>query len=274
MPADARPSATVLADDVRELLREQLEYRELLLRITLRDLLLRYKQTAMGVAWALFMPLLNTAMFSVIFTRVAPLDTGMPYPLYAYCGLVTWNWFASSTRFAITSLTSNATLVTKVYFPREALPFSAVIVGFVDLAVASTVLVAMMTYYGVRPGWALLFLPVVLLVQLLFTAGIALLGAMGNLFYRDVKYLFEVVITVWMFGTSVVYPVDRIGGRLATVLALNPLTPIIDAYRSVLLEDRLPAAASFGGAALAALVLFAGAWILFHRAEFRFAESI
>jgi lipopolysaccharide transport system permease protein len=213
-------------------------------------------------------------MFTVIFTRVAPIDTGIPYPLYAYCGLVTWNWFASSTRFAITSLTSNATLVTKVYFPREALPFSAVIVGFVDLLVASLVLVALLIYYGAAPGWSLLFLPVVIGVQLLFTAAIALLGAMGNLFYRDVKYLFEVAITVWMFATSVVYPVGRVGGWLAYVLALNPMTPIIDAYRAVLIEGTLPPLASFGPAALAAAVLFAVAWITFHRAEFRFAENI
>jgi lipopolysaccharide transport system permease protein len=266
--------ATTLAADIREILREQRDYRDLLVRITARDLLLRYKQTAMGAAWAVFMPLLNTAMFTVIFTRVAPIDTGMPYPLYAYCGLVTWNWFASSTRFAVTSLTSNATLVTKVYFPREALPFSAVIVGFVDLLVASLVLVAMMAYYGAAPGWSLVFLPVVILVQLLFTAAIALLAAMGNLFYRDVKYLFEIVITVWMFGTSVVYPVDRVGGRLSWVLALNPMTPIIDAYRAVLLDGTLPPLASFGAAALASAVLFGAAWLGFHRAEFRFAENI
>ncbi len=263
-----------LAADIRELLREQRDYRELLLRITARDLLLRYKQTAMGAAWALFMPLLNTAVFTVIFTRVAPLDVDMPYPLYAFCGLVSWNWFASSTRFAITSLTSNSTLVTKVYFPREALPFAAVIVGFVDLLVASTVLVALMAYYGVTPGWSLLFLPVVIVAQLLFTAAIALLGAMGNLFYRDVKYLFEVVISVWMFATSVVYPVAKVGGWLAYVLALNPMTPIVDGYRAVLIEGTLPPLASFGAATGAAAVLFAVAWVVFHRAEFRFAENI
>jgi ABC-type polysaccharide/polyol phosphate export permease len=113
-----------------------------------------------------------------------------------------------------------------------------------------------------------------MVVQLLFTAAIALLGAMGNLFYRDVKYLFEVAITVWMFATSVVYPVGRVGGRLAHLLALNPMTPIIDGYRAVLIEGTLPPLASFGSAAFAAAVLFAVAWITFHRAEFRFAENI
>ena len=123
---------------------EQVQYRELLYQMTKRDLLLRYKQTAMGFAWAVFMPLVNTAVFSVIFTRVAPIEVGMPYVLFAFCGLVTWNFFASSLKFAVTSLTSNTSLVTKVYFPREIFPVSAVLVGMVDFAVASLVLVGLM----------------------------------------------------------------------------------------------------------------------------------
>ena len=118
-----------------EVVAEQWEYRELLVRMTARDLLLRYKQTVMGFGWAIFMPLVNTAIFSVIFTRVAPIDVGMPYPLFAFCGLVAWNFFASSLRFSVTSLTSNPSLVTKVYFPREIFPFSAVLVSLVDFAV-------------------------------------------------------------------------------------------------------------------------------------------
>ena len=118
-----------LVADTREMFAEQLEYRELLLRMTARDLLIRYKQTVMGFAWAVFMPLVNTSVFSVIFTRVAPLDTGMPYPVFAYSGFLAWNFFASSLRFSVTSLTSNTNLVTKVYFPREIFPFSAVIVS-------------------------------------------------------------------------------------------------------------------------------------------------
>src|SRR5688572_13012640 len=224
-----------IAAMVREMAREQLEYRELLVQIVKRDLALRYKQTAMGFAWALFMPLVNTAVFSVIFTRVARVDTGVPYPLYAFCGFLFWNFFASSLRFAAVSLTSNMTLVTKVYFPREILAFSAVIVCLVDLMVGSSVLVGLMAYYRVPITAALALTPIILLCHLAFTAGMSLALAMMNLFYRDVKYLFEVVLTVWMFATAVMYPIDRIGGRLGSVLALNPMTSIIDAYRAVLL---------------------------------------
>ena len=256
------------------MLQEQVTYRELLVRMTYRDLLLRYKQTVMGFGWAIFMPLVNTAVFSVIFTRVAPIDTGMPYPVFAYCGLLTWNLFASALRFGVISLTANVNLVTKVYFPRETLPFSAIIVSLVDFAVASSVLVALMVYYGTPVTWTVLFLPVVLGIQVMFTAGVCLLLAMANLFYRDVKYLFEVVLTVWMFATAVVYPIDRIGGHLGAWLALNPMTPIIDAYRAVLLRGELPAAGPFLAATLTSVVVLAVGWLVFHRAEFEFAENI
>lgn len=263
-----------LAADLREMLREQREYRELLVQMTRRDLLLRYKQTVMGVGWAIFMPLLNTAVFSIIFTRVAPIPTSIPYPVFAYCGLMTWNFSASSLRFGVNSLTSNAALVTKVFFPREILPLSAVLVALVDLAVASSVLVAMMAFYGIGASVALVWLPVIVLVQAAFTAGVALVLAMGNLFYRDVKYLFEVVITLWMFATSVLYPVDLVGGRLSVLLRVNPMTIIIDAYRSVLLRGESPESLPLAAVTVAALATLASAWVLFHRAEFQFAENV
>ena len=261
--------------ELREMLGEQVEYRELLFRMTGRDLLLRYKQTFMGLAWAVFMPVTNMLIFSVIFTRVAPIE-GMdtPYPLFAYCGLLAWNFFASALKFSAISLTSNMNLVTKVYFPREIFPFSAVLVSLVDLGVGAVLLVPLMAWYGVGPSWSLFFLPVVLLVQVVFTAAMALLLAMGNLFYRDVKYLFEVVLMVWMFATSVVYPTSRIGGWAGELLSMNPMTPIIDAYRSVILKGQLPPAGPFAIAGVASLVCLVVAWIGFHRSEFKFAESI
>jgi ABC-type polysaccharide/polyol phosphate export permease len=176
-----------LAADIREIVAEQLEFRELLYQLASRDLLLRYKQTAMGFAWALLTPVANTIIFTLVFTRVAPVSTRVPYPLFAYCGLLAWNFTAATLRFAVNSLTANTNLVTKVYFPREIFPFAAVAVSLVDFAVAASVLVAMMVFYGVSPGPALFLLPAIVLVQAAFTAALALLLSMGNLFYRDVK---------------------------------------------------------------------------------------
>jgi lipopolysaccharide transport system permease protein len=265
--------ATILSE-FREMLAEQAEYRELLYQITLRDLKLRYKQTVMGFGWAIFMPLLNTAIFSVIFTRVAPIDTGVPYPVWAYCGLAVWNFFASGVKFATNSLAGNLNLVTKVYFPREVLPLSAVLVAAVDFLVSTTVLAALMIWYRVTPGWALLFVPLLLLVHLFFTTAVSLVLSMANVFYRDVKYLVEALITLWMFATSVVYPIDRVGGRLGAVLALNPMTPLVEAYRSVILYNRAPAVSGFLYVTITSIALLGVSWLVFHRAEFKFAESV
>lgn len=262
-----------LVADCREMLAEQVEYRELLLQMTIRDLMLRYKQTVMGFGWAIFMPIVNTVIFAVIFTRVAPIDTPVPYVLFAYCGLLVWNFLASALRFSVTSLTANANMVTKVYFPREVFPFSAVAVCAVDLGVGALVLAALMAYYKVVPTVEIFWLPVVFAVQLMFTTGVALLVAMANLFYRDVKYLFEVAITMWMFATPVVYPVSGLTGSLGTVISLNPMTPVVDAYRNILLLGSPPPATLAWSGALS-LVTLAGAWIWFHRAEFSFAENV
>jgi ABC-type polysaccharide/polyol phosphate export permease len=262
---------SVLAD-VREIFREQVEFRELLWRIVHRDLLIRYKQSVMGFAWAIFMPLVNTVVFSVVFTRMAPIDVGMPYPLFAFSGLVVWNFVASALKFAITSLTTNTNLVTKLFFPREVLPISAVLVSAVDALVAASVLVAIMLWYGVKVHLAILFLPVVLLSLVMFTTGLALILSMLNLFYRDVKYLFEVLLTVWMFLTSVLYPVSLAGGRTAKVMQWNPMTPLIDAVRDVLIRGQIPGA-SFAYATAASVFFLLAGWLVFHRSEFLFAEN-
>jgi lipopolysaccharide transport system permease protein len=265
---------TALVTDVREMIQEQYLYRELLYQMTKRDLLLRYKQSIMGFGWAIFMPLVNTIVFSIVFTRMNKVQVDMPYPLFAFTGLLAWNFFASSLKFAVGSLTTNASLVTKVYFPREIFPFSAVLVCFVDFLVASIVVVAMMLWYHVPPSWQLVWLPVVVAIHFLFTTAMSLLLAVSNLFYRDVKYIFEIIVTIWMFATSVLYPLDNVGGKLGVVLHLNPMTPIVDAYRDVLVRGRSPFTPELGIAAAISVASLAIAWVYFHRAEFQFAENI
>jgi ABC-type polysaccharide/polyol phosphate export permease len=260
--------------DVREMIAEQSRYRDLLVQMTRRDLLLRYKQTAMGVAWATVMPLVNTALFSIIFTRVARVDVQIPYPLYAFLGLLAWNFFASSLKFSSVSLTSNLALVTKVYFPREIFPLSSVLVCLVDTLVASIVLVVLMGYYQVFTPATLPWLPLVIGVHVAFTTGCALLLAMANVFYRDVKYLFDIGLMVWMFATSVLYPVDQVAGRAGALMRANPMTAIVDGYRDVLFFGTSPVTLPFVLTAAGSVVLLAVAWLTFHRAEYAFAEHI
>jgi ABC-type polysaccharide/polyol phosphate export permease len=259
--------ATLLAG-----VREVMAARELLGALARRDLLVRYEFAALGIGWALAVPVLQLGIFTLVFTRVAPLETLVPYPLYAYAGLTLWSFFAASVRTATRSLTDHAALVTKTYFPREALPFASVLVAFVDFAIASLPLAALMLYYGIRPGWTIMALPVVVVTAILLTAGIALLASMANLFYRDVRHLVDVLLLVGMFASPVAYPLDRIGGAAGAILALNPVRWVLDAYRAALFggpaDALLPLAASLG----AAVVLLGGAWTLFRRVEHRFAE--
>jgi lipopolysaccharide transport system permease protein len=263
----------VLISEIREMFSEQYDARELIFQMVRRDLVLRYKQTVMGFAWAIFTPLINTIVFSVVFMRIAPLDVGVPYPMFAYCGLLVWNLTAGALRSAVLSLTSNITLVTKVYFPREVFPISSVIVSAVDSLVGSVVLIGMMIYYHVTPTPALLFLPVIIAVQLILTSAVAMALAMANLFYRDVKYLFEVVITVFMFLTSVLYPLDQLTGKTGMVVHLNPMSHIVNAYRLVLLQGTVPPLGTFAWVTAISITAFSVAWLAFHRAEYLFAEN-
>ena len=256
------------------MLAEQVEYRELLIQLARRDLLVRYRQTVMGFGWAVLMPVVNTIVFSGVVSRVAHVDTPVPYPLFAYAGLLIWHFFASSVRFAMSSLTANEALLQKVYFPREMFPFSAVMIGFVDFLVGFVTLAALMAYYGYGVGPALLFLPVVIAVAVAFTTGVALLLAMSNLFYRDVKYLYEVIVMAWMFASSVAYPVSAVDGWLGTLLMANPMTQIIEAFRAVVLYGHMPAPAPFAATACASAVVLMLGWYQFHRAEFAFAENV
>lgn len=273
----ARASPSFVArvmSDLAAIRGEQRDYSELLRVLARRDLKVRYQNTILGVGWAVFTPLLQMVVFTLIFTRVVPLETGVPYPMYVYTGLVAWSWFASALRFAGPSLISNPHLITKVYFPREVLPLSAVIVASVDFAVASAVLAGMMAYFEVTVGIAILALPVIVLAQLLFTAAMALGLALAFLRFADVKYVFELLLTLWMFASAVLYPVDRIGGAAGALLQLNPMTIVIDAYRAVLLFNAWPNVGALAIMLVSSAAFLVVMWVIFHRAEGRFAEEI
>jgi lipopolysaccharide transport system permease protein len=263
-----------LGRDVREMFTELRDFRDLLVLMTQRTYILQYRRAVMGMAWAVFMPVLNTVVFTMIFKRVAKIDTGsIPYPLFAYCGLLPWNIFAVSLKKSVMDLVANKALLTKVYFPREIFPFSTMLVSMIDFAVGLSIVAGMMLYYHIPPSTTALFVPVLMAVQLMFTAGVAMLLAPANLYYRDVKYILDVLVAVGMFVTPVIYPTRHVGGVLGTMLQLNPLAPIIDGYRAVLLRGELPHPVAFPAAAAFSLCLFAIGWLVFHRAEYAFAEN-
>lgn len=248
------------------------EARELLWSFVRRDLTVRYRHALLGVGWAIASPLAQMVVFTLVFTRVARIETGMPYPLYAFCGLTAWHFTASALRGAVTSLSGNATLVTRVAFRREVLPLAAVVVALIDFAISLPFVLALALWFGVPLRPTVLLVPFLLLVQAAFTSGMALLLAAANLFWRDVRHLFDVGITLWMFASAVLYPVPRLGGLWGTLLALNPMTPLVEGYRDLILRGTIPPMGAAAVALAAALLTFSLGRLVFQRAEPRFAE--
>ncbi len=263
-------------------------YRELMWMLAWRDIRVRYKHSVLGAAWAIVPPTAMMLVFTFVFSQVVQIDrqklTGgvaAPYCLFAFSGLVPWMFFANGLTGAIGSMVANRPLVTKIYFPREVFPLSAIISAAVDFAIAMVVLVALAVGlhflpngWTYEPGWAILYLPVVILAQVMFMAGLGLLLSMANLFYRDVGFLFRSIIQLWMFVTCVVYQLEATSGWKRVVIQLNPMTPIIRGYRNCLIQNTSPFDLAFiNAAAVSAMVLLVG-WWWFRRREFEFAENI
>ena len=216
-------------------LRDLWLHRDLFFFLVWRDVKVRYKQTVLGAAWAIIQPLLTMVVFTLFFGRLAKVPSdGIPYPIFAYAGLLPWTFFSNAITASSNSLVGNASLITKVYFPRMVIPAAAVGAGLVDLAIAALILVAMMAYYGFGLGWsALMLIPLVLLTALL-ALGVGMWMSGLNVKYRDVRYALPFCVQLWMYATPIIYPISFIPERWRWILVLNPLTGIIDGFRSAL----------------------------------------
>ncbi len=255
-------------------LRDLWAYRELLYFLTWRDVKVRYKQTVLGAAWAILQPLFMMLIFSLFFGRLAGVDSlGVPYPLFAFAGLVPWTFFANAVSNSGNSLVGSANLITKVYFPRLLVPAAAVAAGLVDFLLAFALLVALMFYYRVPPSIHLLLLPVLVLLTALFAGGVGLLASAMNVKYRDVRYALPFMLQLWLFVSSVILPSSAVAPKWRWVLALNPMSGIIEGYRSSLFNLPFDWLALLSTTALTSLVLIAAAF-LFRRMERQFADVI
>jgi lipopolysaccharide transport system permease protein len=216
-------------------LRELWAYRELLYFLTWRDVKVRYKQTALGAAWAILQPLFMMLIFTIFFGRLAGIATGgTPYALFALAGLVPWTFFANSVTASSNSLVGSANLITKVYFPRLLVPAAAMFAGLVDFLLAFILLAALMIYYHVVPNLQLLFLPVLVLLTALFGLGVGIWMSALNVKYRDVRFALPFLIQLWLFVSSVILPSSSIPAKWRWLLWLNPMSGIIEGYRSAL----------------------------------------
>jgi lipopolysaccharide transport system permease protein len=208
------------------------EHRELIYFFIWREIKIRYKQTAMGAAWAVLQPFLSMVLFTVVFGRFAHIPSeGLPYPIFYYSALLPWMYFSNSLQNATNTIVQNQGMITKVYFPRLALPFASVLSGLVDFGVGFVMFVVMMIYYGVRPGIPLLFFPVFLLLAVLTAAGMGLwLGAM-NALYRDVRYVVPFLVQFWLFASPVAYPASLVPAKWRWLYGLNPMAGVIEGFR-------------------------------------------
>jgi lipopolysaccharide transport system permease protein len=249
-------------------------YRELLYFLVWRDVKVRYKQTALGAAWAILQPLFMMLIFTLFFGRVAASQTGsVPYPLFALAGLVPWTFFSTAISMSGNSLVANSNLVTKVYFPRLIMPMAAVLAGLVDFALSWGLLIVLMLYYGIKPNSAIAMLPVLILITVLFSIGMGTWLSAINVKYRDVRFVLPFLIQLWLFVSSVILPSSAVGPRWRWLLLLNPMSAIIEGYRAALLG--LPFHwIALTIAAVMTLMVTAYAAYEFKRMEKRFADTV
>ena len=256
-------------------LRELWEYRELLYFLVWRDIKVRYKQTALGAAWAIIQPFFSMVIFSLFFGKLAKMPSdGIPYPIFAYAALVPWTFFANGLSQSANSLVDSANLIRKIYFPRLTIPIANVLAGLVDFALAFAVLLGMMAWYRIYPGARLVWLPLFLLLALVTALAVGLWLSVLNVEYRDVRYTVPFITQFWMFATPIVYPSSLLREPWRTIYGLNPMVGVVEGFRWALLGTKTAPGPAIAVSAGAALVLLVGGAFYFRRMEKTFADVV
>lgn len=255
-------------------LRELWQHRELLYFLVWKDIKVKYKQAALGIAWAVLQPVLGMLLFTLLFGRVAKLPSdGLPYPLFYFASLLSWTYFSTALITASNSVVGSTSLVSKVYFPRILLPASGVISSVLDLVIAFAMLVGLIVFYRVPLTLPLLFVPLVLVLLIVFALGAGQFLAALNVNYRDVKHALPFLVQLWFFASPVVYPLSMVPERYQWLVALNPLAGIIETTRALLGSRPVPWEVLGISCTVTVVVYFLGLWY-FQRTERRFADVI
>jgi lipopolysaccharide transport system permease protein len=256
-------------------LRDLWLYRELLYFLTWRDIKVRYKQTVLGAAWAILQPFLTMVVFSVFFGRLAKVPSeGVPYPIFAYCALLPWNYFAGALDRAGNSLVGSANLITKVYFPRLVVPMSAVLAGLLDFAIAFVVLIGMMLVYGIVPTAAVLALPAFILLATVTALGVGLWLSAMNVQYRDVRYAIPFLVQFWLFASPVAYSSTLVPERWRALYGLNPMAGVVEGFRWTLLGTGQSPGPLLAVSASVSIALLISGLYYFRRMEKTFADVV
>ncbi|MDP9169906.1 MAG: ABC transporter permease [Acidobacteriota bacterium] len=256
-------------------LRDLWIYRELLYFFVWRDIKVRYKQTALGVAWAVIQPVMTMVVFSVFFGRLAKIPSdGVPYPVFAFAALLPWQLFAFSLTEASNSIMSNQNLITKVYFPRLLIPVASTLAGLVDFAIAFAVLIGIMAFYRIVPGPAILLAPLFILLAVMTALSVGLWLSALNVKYRDVRYAIPFLTQLWMFATPVAYPSSLLSEPWRTVYGLNPMAGVVEGFRWMLLGTGARPGGMLAVSTVAVIVFFYGGLRYFRKMESTFADII
>jgi len=249
-------------------------YRELLYFLVWREIRVRYKQTALGIAWAVVQPFFTMVVFSVFFGRLGGIETGgIPYPVFAFTALLPWQLFAFSLSEASNSVVSNQRLLTKVYFPRVILPLASVSVGLTDFSIALGVLALLMAWYGVVPGLAILSVPLWALLAMASALSISLWLSALNVRYRDIRYTVPFLTQLWLLSTPVAYPTTWVPERWRPLYALNPMVGVVDGFRWAIVGGQAPGVTVVVSALVVAGILVSGL-VYFRRTERTFADTV
>jgi lipopolysaccharide transport system permease protein len=264
-------SSRLGADSLRELWR----YRELFWALSVRSVKTRYRQSLLGAGWAIAQPVITMVIFTLVFSRIAKIDTGnIPYEIFSYSALVPWTFFANGVVMGTSSLVANRNIVTKLWFPREIILMSEVAARFVDFLAGALVFVGLMAWYQVALSPWLLFLPVLLAIQMLLIVAVTLITSSLHVRFRDLSPIVTLVVMVWLYATPVAYPRSEIPAQWQTLYALNPMVGIIEGFRSIIAIGQPPDLRGVGMAALTTLLLLLVAYPWFKSRERTFADVI
>ncbi|HEU5100109.1 MAG TPA: ABC transporter permease [Roseiflexaceae bacterium] len=251
------------------------EYYELLYFLTWRDIKVRYKQTVLGGAWAIIQPFFTMVVFSIFFGQLAGIPSdGVPYPIFAYCALVPWQYFANALSQSSNSLVLNEGVITKVYFPRLIVPMAAILAGLVDFGLAFVILLAMMLWYGIMPTLAILALPLFVLLATAAALGVGLWLSALNVRYRDVRYVIPFLVQFWLFATPIAYPSSLVPANWQLAYGLNPMVGVVEGFRWALLGYGHAPSQLLAVAVLVVLVLLVSGLYYFRRMEETFADVV
>lgn len=256
-------------------LKELIKYRELLFSIAAREIKIRYKQSLMGMSWAILQPLSMMLVFTIVFSKFVRVPSdGIPYPIFSYTALLPWAFFATSLSFASNSLINNADLVNKIYFPREIFPIASILAAFVDFLIASIIFIGMLFLYHVSININIVYIIPILFIQVLLTLGIALFTSAVNVRFRDIKYAVPLFMQLWMYASPIIYPISVVPERYKFAYSLNPMAGIIDGYRKAILEGSPPNFHHLGFSITITLIIVLFSYMYFKKAEKTFADII